>query len=141
MSEPLQNIADSDSADLIEAVRPRAPAQLAEFVRASIDTAPAVEEPFFHLEFHGVFPDPIYRAMLANMPDPSDYRSMSGRVKTRGANPTRVKIDLFPEYLRHLRAEKRRVWEVVGGALCSRAVQESLVRRFAPGLSRRFGQE
>jgi hypothetical protein len=100
-----------------------------------------VQDPFLHLEFDRVFPDDVYQAMVAHMPSAADYRPMSGRVKTSGANPTRVKIDLFPELVRHLRGEKRRVWNLVGRALCSRAVRESLVRRLAPGLSRRFGRE
>lgn len=113
--------------------------ELTEFVCSSIDDAHRVEDPFFHLEFDRVFPGGLYEAMLANMPDVSEYRPMSGRVKSRDANPTRVKIDLFPEYLRHLPAAKREVWKMVGSALCSRAVKECLVRRLAAGLSKRFG--
>ena len=114
-------------------------AELTTFVRASVDQARSVEEPFFHLEFDRVFPGDVYDAMLANMPDPADYRPMSGRVKSRTDVPTRVKIDLFPELLRHLRGYKRLVWSSVGHTLCSRAVKESLIRRLAQGLSRRFG--
>jgi len=118
-----------------------APADLAEFIRVSIDEARAIEEPFYHLEFDRVFPDEIYQSMLGNMPNASDYRSMSGRVKTSGTSPTRVKIDLFPEYIRHLGPEQRKVWAVVGDALCSRVVKQSFVRRLAPALSRRFGRD
>lgn len=115
--------------------------RLAEFVCSSVEQARSVEEPFFHLEFDRVFPSDVYQAMLANMPTASDYRPMSGRVKTSGTTPTRVKIDLFPEYLRHLRAEKRQIWELVGAALCSHVLKQSLIRRLAPGLSRRFGPQ
>ena len=52
---------------------------------------------------------------------------------------TRVKIDLFPEYIRHLPPEKRAVWDVVGRALCSAPVRDAFVRRLAPALERRFG--
>jgi hypothetical protein len=50
-----------------------------------------------------------------------------------------VKIDLFPEYIRHLPPEKRAVWDVVGRALCSAPVRDAFVRRLAPALERRFG--
>ena len=50
-----------------------------------------------------------------------------------------MKIDLFPEYIRHLPPEKRAVWGVVGRALCSREVKDAFVRRLAPALRRRFG--
>ena len=52
---------------------------------------------------------------------------------------TRVKIDLFPEYIRHLTTEKRTLWDVVGRALCSPAVRDAFMRRLAPALQRRFG--
>jgi hypothetical protein len=115
---------------------------LIESVASAIGAARAVERPFFHLEFDRVFPDGIYAEMLQAMPNTSDYRRMSGRRKEDvrdDGTPTRVKIDLFPEYIRSLPAEKRKVWEKVGRALCSREVQAAFVRRLEPGLHRRFG--
>ncbi len=53
---------------------------------------------------------------------------------------TRVKIDLFPEYIRHLPPQKRAVWDIVGRALCSRPVRDAFMRRLAPPLERRFGR-
>ena len=47
---------------------------------------------------------------------------------------TRVKIDLFPEYIRHLTTEKRTLWDLVGRALCSPAVRDAFMRRLAPAL-------
>jgi hypothetical protein len=52
---------------------------------------------------------------------------------------TRVKIDLFGEYIRHLPPQKRAVWDVGGRALCSPAVKDAFVRRLAPALTGRFG--
>jgi hypothetical protein len=78
------------------------------------------------------------------MPVASDYRPMSGRSKgldLADGTHTRVKIDLFPEYIRHLPPEKKTVWDVVGRALCSRPVRMAFVRRLAPGLERRFGKD
>jgi hypothetical protein len=122
--------------------RRRASERLATFVAQSIDAARAVEQPFFHLEFDRVFPDDIYTQILALMPEASDYRPMHGRSKghdlTDGTH-TRVKIDLFPEYIRNLPLEKRVFWNGVGRALCSETVKQAFVRRLAPGLSKRFG--
>ena len=104
--------------------------------RAAFDT------PFYHLVLDRVFPDDVYAAMLANMPEASDYRPMHGRAKGHDladGTHTRVKIDLFPEYIRHLPPEKRAVWDIVGRALCSAAVRDAFVRRLAPALQRRFG--
>ena len=118
--------------------RRRAAERLASFVAQSVDAARAVEKPFFHLEFDRVFPDDVYAQMLALMPEAADYRPMHGRSKVVGT-PTRVKIDLFPEYIRNLPTEKRALWDVVGRALCSEPVKQAFIRRLAPGLSKRFG--
>ena len=115
---------------------------LGRFVAASIDAAQSGDAPFYHLMLGHVFPENTYAAMLAAMPLASDYRPMSGRAKGNDmadGTHTRVKIDLFPEYIRGLPAEKRAVWDVVGGALCSAAVRDAFVRKLAPGLSARFG--
>ena len=103
---------------------------LRRFVTNSVDTAAAFETPFFHLVFDRVFPDDIYATMLAAMPDASDYRPMHGRSKGHDladGTHTRVKIDLFPEYIRHLPSQKRRVWDIVGRALCSEPVMLDIV--------------
>jgi hypothetical protein len=113
-------------------------------VVANIDAARAVEKPFFHLQFDSVFPADVYAAMVDQMPNSADYRPLPGRnkgnIREDGVS-TRVKIDLFPEYTRHLPDAKRAVWERVGRALCSPEVQAAFVRRLAPGLKRRFGED
>jgi len=115
---------------------------LRDFVVAAIDAARAFDTPFFHLVLDRVFPDDVYAAMLANMPAASDYRPMHGRSKGHDladGTHTRVKIDLFPEYIRHLPPQKHAVWDIVGRALCSPAVRDAFMRRLAPALQRRFG--
>jgi hypothetical protein len=111
-------------------------------VVAAIEAAPRSEKPFLHLTFAGIFPADTYAAMLDAMPTTSDYRALPGRkggnLRADGSS-TRVKIDLFPEFIRHLPAEKRGIWNVVGEALCSREVKNAFMRRLAPGLERRFG--
>jgi hypothetical protein len=128
--------------DLKASDRQRAIARLQEFVAASVDAAPAFETPFFHLVLDKVFPEDVYAAMLGYMPQSADYRPMHGRSKghdLEDGTHTRVKIDLFPEYIRHLPPEKRAVWDVVGRALCSAPVRDAFIRRLAPALERRFG--
>jgi hypothetical protein len=123
--------------------RSRAAKDLIAFVVESIDVARAADSPFYYLEFDRVFPDDVYAAMLAAMPVTADYRRMSGRRREdvrEDGTPTRVKIDLFPEYIRSLPANKRPVWDLVGRALCSREVQAAFVRRLAPDLKGRFGE-
>jgi hypothetical protein len=122
--------------------RRRAVHRLCDFMANSVDAANLSDSPFTHLVFDRVFPDDLYASMLANMPEVMDYRPMHGRSKGHDladGTHTRVKIDLFPEYIRHLPPQKRAVWDVVGRALCARPVRDAFVRRLAAPLQRRFG--
>jgi hypothetical protein len=130
------------SIGLAAANRRRAVKDLAASVASSIRAGRASEAPFHHLVFDRFFPDDVYNRMIAAMPVASDYRPMSGRSKGHDladGTHTRVKIDLFPEYVRGLPPEQRAVWDVVGRALCSQEVKQAFVARLAPGLRRRFG--
>jgi len=113
--------------------------RLSDFIAASVDAAVSSDEPFTHLVLDRVFPDEIYALMLANMPEANDYRPMHGRSKDTDGPNTRVKIDLFAEYIRHLPPQKRAVWGLVGRALCSRPTKQAFIRRLAAPLQRRFG--
>ena len=117
---------------------------LTSFIANSVESARASEKPFYHLEFDRVFPEDIYDSMMRLMPVVADYRPMSGRSKghiREDGTPTRVKIDLFPEYIRTLPREKRELWTLVGRALCSAEVRDAFIRRLAPPLQGRFGKD
>jgi hypothetical protein len=116
---------------------------LTDFVADSVRNALAHDAPFYHLRFERVFPDDFYAEMLEGMPVAEDYRAMSGKSKMGSSRPdgkpTRTKIDLFPEYVRHLSPQKRAIWDVTGRVLRSKEVESAFVHRLAPGLERRFG--
>ena len=113
------------------------------FVVNSVQNAHADDAPFRHLKFDRVFPDDFYAEMLQAMPVAEDYRAMSGKSKVGSSRPdgkpTRAKIDLFPEYIRHLTPEKRAVWDVAGRVLRCKELEKAFIERLAPGLKRRFG--
>src|SRR5207248_11646919 len=96
---------------------------LTEFVAESVRNARDGGVPFYHLEFDRVFTSDFYAEMLRTMPDENDHRPMSGKSKVGSSRPdgklTRTKIDLFPEYIRHLPPAKFVVWDVVGRVLRS----------------------
>jgi hypothetical protein len=121
----------------------RAVERLAAYIATSVKAAEMAEAPFYHLVFERVFPDDVYAAMLDAMPVTTDYRRMHGRRKNvdvrADGTPTRVKIDLFPEYIRNLPPEQRALWDVVGRALCAEEVKAAFVQRLARPLERRFG--
>ncbi len=122
----------------------RAVEDLVDALVASVAGASAQTAPFHHVAFRGFVPADCYRRLIDAMPEARDYRPMSGRAKGNDlpdGKPTRVKIDLFPEYLRALPADKRAIWSEVGRALCSPRLQAAFVERLAPGLARRFGPD
>jgi len=123
-------------------------ADLADFITAhaveAIARAPAPTEPFRHLRLASVFPQEVYEAMRAAMPDEAAYRPMSGRAREArraDGSPTRTKLHLLPEFIRGMKPSQRDVWRPVGRALCSAPVRDAFVRRLAPGLQRRFGDD
>src|SRR5207253_4718055 len=117
---------------------------LTNFVVDSVQAAHADEAPFYQLRFDRVFPDDFYVEMLQAMPVAEDYRAMSGKSKMGSSRPdgkpTRAKIDLFPEYIRHLPPNKGTVWDVAGRVLRSKELEAAFVQKLAPGLKRRFGE-
>src|SRR6266852_5319156 len=118
-------------------------ANLIQFVVDSVRQAQADDAPFYHLRFDRIFPDDFYAQMVEAMPIAEDYRAMSGKSKIGSSRPdgkpTRAKIDLFPEYIRHLPPEKRAVWDAVGCVRRSKELETIFMQRLAPGLKRRFG--
>ena len=124
--------------------RRRAVERVRDHIVGAIDSACKAAAPFYHLELDRVFPDDIYARMLSAMPVASDYRPLTGRNQCNvlpDGTHTRVKIDLFPEYIRHFPPEKHATWDIVGRALCSEAVKDAFVRQLAPVLARRFGPD
>jgi hypothetical protein len=117
---------------------------LIDHLAGAVRRAELVEKPFVHLQLDGIFPADVYAAMLAAMPNSGDYRAMSGRSKSArrdDGTPTRVKIDLFPEFIRHLPPAKRDIWRNVGAALRSTTLKNAFVERLGGPLAKRFGPD
>ena len=100
--------------------------RVVQHVVGAISRAEAASEPFAHLRLADVFPPDVYAAMVSSMPGDDVYRPMSGRARESRdpeGRPTRIKLDLFPEFVRHLPNGAREVWDVVGRALCDPLVR------------------
>ena len=113
-----------------------------EHLVVSINAARQATEPFYHLQFSGFLPPDLYSEILEKLPVREDYRLMSGRTKsTRTGAPegTRIKLDLFPEFIRHLPQTKREIWSHIGQAIRSPKVRNAFIQQLAAGLERRFG--
>jgi hypothetical protein len=119
-------------------------AQVTDFIAQSVAQARASNEPFFHLEFDRVFPDELYVAMLRDMPAAADYHALPGHKNANileDGTATRAKIELFPTYIHHLPRQRRAVWNLVGRALTSKEVTAAFLKRMAPALKKRFGDD
>ena len=121
----------------------RAASNLIDSLVESVNLARIERKPFYHLELDKVFPSELYATMLAAMPNTADYRLVSGRARDfrPDGHPTRVKIDLFPDQVRHLSGELQVVWRLVGRALLSKELQLAFVKRLAPELEYRFRKQ
>jgi hypothetical protein len=67
--------------------------------------------------------------------------SGGGRVIRPDGTPARVKIDLFPDEIRHLPKRISPIWKLVGRALLSKELQSAFVQRLATQLEYRFKRE
>lgn len=108
----------------------------------AVRQASTADDPFYHLILDGIFPGDLYAEMMERMPSAGHFRALAGRgnVNIRDdGSATRVKVDLFPEYLRRLQGRQRELWAMIGAALCSEPVRDAFVERLQPGLKRRFG--
>jgi hypothetical protein len=109
----------------------------------AVENAQAYDTPFHHLILDQIFPQSIYDEMIAVMPDERHLRPLAGRHKHSNrradGSATRVKVDLLPEIARQFSPAHRTLWTTVGRALRAPAVRDAFVRRLAPGLQRRFG--
>ena len=59
------------------------------------------------------------------------FDSATGSAVLTVSHIARVKIDLFPEYIRHLPAEKRAIWRIVGAVIATYGGQA--LHLYAPG--------
>lgn len=117
--------------------------RVVQHVVGAISRAEAASEPFAHLRLADVFPPDVYAAMVSSMPGDDVYRPMSGRARESRdpeGRPTRIKLDLFPEFVRHLPSGARETWDVVGRALCDPLVRDAFRDRLSAGLVKRFGE-
>jgi hypothetical protein len=104
---------------------------------ACIDTAKAIETPFGHVYLEDVFPDDVYREILARFPAPEAYDRAADRHYGRSAQVrslyklTRDKLDTMP-------SEQSQFWRVIAAALTAEEVKRAMFHKLARDLCFRY---
>jgi hypothetical protein len=111
-----------------------------EFVDA-VERSELRHQPFDHIYMDGVLDPASYAALLAAMPDRRFYHDLRHRDALReDGSSTRLRMYLYPELVRRLPAEQRRVWLPVARALCSKQLEQAFKNKFRAVLEKRFGK-
>jgi len=98
-------------------------------------------QPFEHIYMENVFDPQVYVELLAAMPDRRFYHELSHVDALRpDGTSTRLRLYLYPEFLKRLPAEQRKIWVPIGRALCSDELQSAFKRKFRAALELRFGK-
>ena len=108
---------------------------------AAVDRAKLKKKPFDHIYMEDVLDPAAYEALLAAMPDRRFYHYLVHRDAMRiDGSSTRLRMYLYPELLRKLPQEQRRVWLPIARALCSKELELAFKRKFRRALEERFGK-
>jgi hypothetical protein len=98
-------------------------------------------DPFDHIYFDNVLDPHSYKSLLLAMPDRRFYHELWHQDALRSdGSSTRLRMYLYPELLRKLPSEQRRVWMPIARALCSVGLQAAFKRKFRAALEQRFGK-
>jgi hypothetical protein len=98
-------------------------------------------KPCDHIYMEDVFNTETYATLLAAMPDRRFYHDLRHRDALReDGSSTRLRMYLYPELLRGLPPEQKRVWLPIAKALCSRELEAALKNKFRAPLEERFGK-
>ena len=120
------------------APKPSAPVE--QQLVAAVGRSKLRKKPFDHIYMERVLDRATYDALLAAMPDRSRYHDLKHHdAVRRDGSSTRLRMYLYPELLRRLSEEQRRVWLPVARALCSKELELAFKRKFRRALEERFG--
>lgn len=105
----------------------------------AVRRAPLATDPFPHFIAENMFPDDVYRRLIASFPSPDCYRVFSYSKHAPGGVSNRGRFGLSNEELAALPDEQRSLWMVVRDALGSPEFKQAVFDRLAVGLAYRFG--
>jgi hypothetical protein len=125
----------------VKAKATAAAAPVEQQIVAAVDRSKLRKKPFDHIYMEGVLDPGTYEALLAAMPERPHYHDLKHHDAVRkDGSSTRLRMYLYPELLRKLPEEQRRVWLPVAEALCSKELELAFKRKFRRALEERFGK-
>jgi len=108
---------------------------------AAVERSALRHDPFDHIYMENVLDRQSYEELLAAMPDRQFYHDLKHRDAIRSdGSSTRLRMYLYPELLRRLPEQQKRVWLPLARALCSRGVEKAFKHKFRGALEERFGK-
>jgi hypothetical protein len=119
----------------------QSPAAVEQQLADAVERAEVRHRPFDHIYMTDVLDEPTYRSMLHAMPDRRFYHDLKHKDAVRDdGSSTRLRTYLYPELVRRLPQEQKRVWLPIAQALCSRELELAFKRKFRTALEERFGK-
>jgi hypothetical protein len=107
---------------------------------ATLEQVSAIDEPFSHCYWEGVFPEDVYEQLLDNLPDPAvHYPCSLKRHKNEMGKSTRDWFELNDTFYARLPDDLREFWTGVQQALCDDALRRKLFEILQRDLAYRFG--
>ena len=106
---------------------------------AAADRAELRHKPCDHIYMEQVLDPDTYSELLAALPDRRFYHDLRHRDALRkDGSSTRLRMYLYPELLRRLPKEEKRLWLPIARALCSSELELAFKRKFRSTLEERF---
>lgn len=106
---------------------------------AAVTAAEVCKEPFVHIRLAGVFPEAVYRALLAHLPQDASYHELrhDDAIQPDGKS-ARLRFSFGDKEMAALPPEQRAFWQRVLLALRDPALEQAFREKLKTGLHERF---
>jgi hypothetical protein len=122
-----------------ESADPALVERIARHLAARVAATPLMRDPFCHIYNDGMFPDDVYRDMLAGLPEARHYTPLNPRLYARSDGvSTRDQLYLTPDAIAALPAGVRPLWSSIVAAVMRPELRRAVFTKLAPDLAERF---
>lgn len=106
---------------------------------AAVNSAEVSTEPFVHLRLSNLLPEPVYRGLLAHLPDQEHYHELrhADAIQPDGKS-ARLRFSFGDKEMAALPPEQRAFWQRVLAALCDPLLEQAFRNKLKAGLHERF---